>query len=203
MTFSNPQNVSRETSPKLAQYYELLQKWSPKINLVAKSTLHDAWSRHIADSMQVFDVAPDRPGHWVDIGSGGGFPGMVCAIMAHDRAADWRFSFVESDQRKCAFLRTVVRETGIKAEIHADRIEAVPPLGADILSARALADLSVLLGFAERHLADDGVALFQKGRSWNTEVQNAKEIWQFRCEAVTSMTEEGSKILKIKQVHRV
>ena len=199
----DPKNVSRETSPGLALYHELLLKWSPKINLVAKSTLSTAWNRHIQDSAQVFSLEQGGQGHWLDIGSGGGFPGMVCAILAKEQGFDWEFSFIESDQRKCAFLRTVAREVGVNVVIHAERIEAVPPQTADVLSARALADLSVLLEFADQHLARDGFALFQKGRNWLTEVENARKTWQFEYEAVDSMTEEGSKILKIAQVTHV
>ena len=137
-------NVSRETIEKLEMLHELLLKWNPKINLVSRSTLKDAWQRHIADSIQVFEAVDHPVPHWLDIGSGGGFPGLVIALMQGEENAPNTISLIESDQRKCAFLRSVLRETGAKGNILAQRIEQAPPQNAQVISARALADLDLL-----------------------------------------------------------
>ncbi|SHJ86143.1 16S rRNA (guanine527-N7)-methyltransferase [Shimia gijangensis] len=196
-------NVSRETSDRLKILADLLLKWNPRINLVSKSTLDTLWTRHILDSAQIYHMAEHPVGHWVDIGSGGGFPGLVVALMSSESHSPVRVTLIESDQRKCAFLRTVLRETGVQGTILTKRIEQADPQAADILSARALADLSALFSFAERHLAPNGTALFQKGASWQKEVQNAQESWSFDFDVITSRTEPSSVILKVKDIRRV
>jgi 16S rRNA (guanine527-N7)-methyltransferase len=196
-------DVSRETLDKLIRYAELLEKWNPAINLVSKSTLATLWSRHMLDSAQVFDLMPQGARHWADLGSGGGFPGLVVAIVAQEKAPDLRVTLVESDRRKATFLSTVLRETGVTAAVLAERIEAVPPLGADVLSARALAALPQLLAFAEMHLAKDGVALFPKGSAWKPELSDARKIWSFALEEQPSVTDPEAVILKIQGVSRV
>jgi len=196
-------NVSRETMERLETYADLLARWNPKINLVSKTTLPDLWTRHIVDSAQLFTLAAHPVKHWVDMGSGGGFPGLVIAIIATEHDSPKKLTLIESDTRKSAFLRTVIRETGVSAVVLNDRIEKVKPLGADILSARALADLPKLLGFAERHMSADGTALLLKGASWKKELQNAQSQWKFDHEIVKSLTETGPVILRIKGVSRV
>ena len=101
-------DVSRETIERLKTYEALLRKWTQKINLVARSTLDDLWARHFVDSAQIYRLAPHPVGHWADLGSGGGFPGLVIAIMAMEHQSPARVTLVESDSRKCAFLRTVI-----------------------------------------------------------------------------------------------
>lgn len=196
-------NVSRETMERLKIYDETLRKWNPKINLVSKSTIPDLWSRHILDSIQIFEAMENPQGHWVDIGSGGGLPGVIVAICAADAAPDLKVTLIESDQRKSAFLRTAARECGVKINVISKRIEAVPGQQADILSARALADLSVLCAFSEHHLAKGGICLFPKGINWKKEVDNALEQWRFGWEAIKSRTEPQAVILKIEGVERV
>lgn len=196
-------NVSRETTERLEIYADLLRRWNPKINLVAPSTIDDLWTRHFADSAQILKLAPETPGHWADLGTGGGFPGLVIAILLHDRSRSSRVTLVESDARKSAFLRTVLRETGATADVITDRIENVRPLSASILSARALAPLSKLLEFAERHLAKDGCALLQKGKTWEKELHEAKSVWHFNCHVDTSVVQDTSVILSVTGVRRV
>ncbi|MEL6648977.1 MAG: 16S rRNA (guanine(527)-N(7))-methyltransferase RsmG, partial [Pseudomonadota bacterium] len=163
-------DVSRETIERLKVYEALLNKWNPAINLVAHSTLAGAWQRHIVDSAQIYGLADCDPEHWADLGSGGGFPGMVIAILAAEKLTPSWVSLVESDTRKCTFLRTVARETGVKVNIKNVRIEDCPPLKADVLSARALADLKTLLSFCDQHLSASGQALFLKGATWQKEL---------------------------------
>ena len=190
-------NVSRETLDRLESYLALLKKWNPTINLVSKSTLADAWNRHIEDSAQIIGLSGGEAGHWVDLGSGGGFPGMVIAILAKELGSPKKVTLVESDLRKSTFLRTVARETGIDVDIQSERIENCRPLNADVLSARALADLTTLLSFADRHLTDTGVCLFLKGATWRKELANAQSSWRFDLEVAKSKTEDGPAILRI------
>lgn len=194
-------NVSRETMERLEIFSNLLKRWNPKINLVSKNSLSELWDRHILDSVQVFRCV-DVQGHWVDLGSGGGFPGMICAILAKESSPETRFTFVESDQRKSAFLRNAARECGASCTVLSRRIEAIDPLNADILSARALADLKTLLSFCNRHLRQDGTALLPKGENWKKEVSDARKEWKFEAEPITSITEPQAVILKIKGVSR-
>jgi len=195
--------VSRETLERLEIYAALVAKWNPKINLVSRKSLEDLWSRHFVDSAQVFGLAGPNPhGLWADLGSGGGFPGAVIAILAAGAGAGLRVTLIESDQRKAAFLRTVSRETAVPFEVRAERIETLPPLGADILSARALAPLTDLLGFAERHLGSGGFALFPKGETHAQELHEAQNRWRFTCETATSCTDPRAVILKIGAVSR-
>lgn len=196
-------DVSRETLERLEIYEALLRKWNPRINLVAKSTLDQIWMRHIADSAQIYQFAKHPVKHWADLGSGAGFPGLVIALMSIDSGSPQRVTLVESDARKCTFLRTVVRETGATADVINARIEEIEPLMADILSARALADLSRLLEFAAVHLAENGTALFLKGVSWKKELEKAQSKWKFEHRVDKSKTEDGPVILSITGVARV
>ncbi|GAW36338.1 ribosomal RNA small subunit methyltransferase G [Roseovarius sp. A-2] len=194
--------VSRETQERLEIYATLLRKWNPRINLVSRSSLNQLWTRHILDSAQLLDLAEENVTSWVDLGSGGGFPGLVVAIIGTERRAPLKCTLIESDARKSAFLRTIIRETGVNATVITDRIEAVPPQGADVVSARALADLSTLIGFADRHLSSTGKALFPKGENWREEVEVAQSKWQFDYRIAKSKTEPGPVILSVTGVVR-
>ena len=195
-------DVSRETRDRLETYESLLNKWNPAINLVSKSTIEDAWTRHFVDSAQIFDLTPEDTRHWVDIGSGGGFPGLVVAIMAAEARPEMSTTLIESDLRKATFLRTVIRETGISAKVLSERIEKAPPQQADVLSARALASLTDLLGFAERHLSPKGLTVFPKGKSAVDEINAALETWSFELQKEVSQTDSDAVILLIRDIRR-
>lgn len=201
--FKSKFDVSRETLDLLNRYVELIIKWNPKINLVAKSTIDDIWSRHIEDSLQVYFQADAKCQKWLDIGSGGGLPGIVIAILAKTQDAGFKVELMESDQRKSVFLRTVIRELELPATVVTSRIEAAEPSVADILSARALADLSVLLAFSERHLRSGGYCMFAKGKNWQNELKKAQESWHFQYEVFTSITDADAVVLKLWEVERV
>jgi len=194
--------VSRETFSRLETYASALVKWQKTINLVSPSTLSDLWARHFLDSAQVFELSDEKRGLWLDIGSGGGFPGLVCAAMAKEKAPDMQFTFIESDLRKGSFLRTVAAEMGLKIAVLTRRIEDAPRQNAAILSARALAPLTRLLGFAEQHLATGGTALFLKGATHAKEVEQALEHWRMKIDLVSSQTADEAVILKIGDVRR-
>ncbi|WP_425280279.1 16S rRNA (guanine(527)-N(7))-methyltransferase RsmG [Roseivivax halodurans] len=194
--------VSRETEERLELLAALVRRWNPHINLVSRKSLDILEERHIADSAQVHSLAPAR-NHWVDLGSGAGFPGLVCAIIAAETSPETRFTLIEADTRKATFLRTAIRELGLSAKVEAKRIEALPPQKADILSARALTDLTGLLGYADHHMEKGGTALFPKGENWEKEVADARAQWSFSMEAHTSVTHPHSVILQIGDVVHV
>ena len=201
--FGQAFDVSRETLDRLIRYGDLLSKWNPAINLVSKSTLPEMWTRHFADSAQLLDIADLDDGTWVDLGSGGGFPGMIVAILAAEKRPGLLVTCVESDQRKATFLRTVARETEIDVDVTADRIETLAPLGADVVSARALAPLPALIAYANRHLAPEGIALFLKGTGQAKEIDPALASWAFHLDTVPSRTDPQSTILKLRSIRRV
>lgn len=192
-------NVSRETQDALDRYADLLIKWNPKINLVAASTLKDARRRHFQDSLQVASLRPKAAKNWVDLGSGGGFPGAVVAIV---HKPDLDVTLVESDMRKATFLRTVSRETKTPFTVLSKRIEDIPPLQADVVSARALAPLPLLLMYAHQHMTATGTALFLKGETWREEVADAQKQWRFSLDTHTSTTNPNAVILEIGDISR-
>ncbi|MFC3057440.1 16S rRNA (guanine(527)-N(7))-methyltransferase RsmG [Paenirhodobacter populi] len=192
-------DVSRETLERLEGFEQLLIKWNGAINLVSPHTIRQIWSRHFLDSAQIFDLSEGRSGLWMDIGSGGGFPGLIVAILAAEKRPDLSVMLVESDRRKAAFLTTAAVKLGLKVTVKADRIEALPPANCDILSARALAPLSDLLGYAARHLAKDGICLFPKGIRWRDELAEAAKNWSFSHEQFPSLTDKDAVILKMKE----
>ena len=196
-------NVSRETFDRLEILADLLIKWNPRINLVSKNTITDVWQRHIADSLQILPMAGNPFETWVDIGSGGGFPGLVVAAARSELQNPVELTLIESDQRKCSFLRTALREMGVSGEVICQRIESAEPRNCDILSARALADFGKLLEFSEIHLKPDGFGIFPKGVNWKKEVLAAEESWSFSYEAIKSKTQEGAVILKVGDIRRV
>jgi len=196
-------SVSRETFERLRTFEQMVRKWTARINLVSKDSLDDLWSRHILDSIQLYECAPAHFAHWVDMGAGGGFPGVVIAILANDAPDSPKVTLVESDARKCAFLRAALRETASRADVINGRIEDTEPLHADVVSARALADLTKLLGYVERHMLKDGVAILAKGTRWFDEISSAKSKWNFDVEAVKSELVAEAAVLKVTGVSRV
>lgn len=195
-------SVSRETEERLSAYLSLLLKWNERINLVGRSTKDDIWQRHFTDSAQLMALAPETD-TWLDLGSGGGFPGMVIAVLAKELRPALHLTLVDSDQRKCTFLRTVARELEISCTVHCARIENLEPQSTSMISARALADLTTLLDLAHRHARPETTYLFPKGATWKNEVDNARKRWKFELEAITSQTEARSRILKINGVAHV
>lgn len=191
--------VSRETLERLKTYEALVRKWTPRVNLISASTIDDLWHRHIEDSLQLLDCISEEPKTWVDLGSGGGFPGVVIAIAAPEIS----MTLIESDARKCAFLQTALRETGTQATVLNKRIEQAPPSSADIVSARALAALPKLIELANPHLRPGGILLAPKGANHREEVESALENWSFHCEYYPSKTNPNSSILGISGIERI
>ncbi|NBB96618.1 MAG: 16S rRNA (guanine(527)-N(7))-methyltransferase RsmG [Alphaproteobacteria bacterium] len=197
------QSVSRETIERLTAFEALLRKWNSRINLVSPSSLDDIWDRHIVDSAQIFSLRPSRAGLWVDLGSGGGLPGIVCAILAQEHSAETRLILVESDKRKSAFLTVCAQQFALSITVVSSRAEVVEPLHADIVSARALAPLPMLLPLVARHLNPKGVALLPKGKTHEAELEAARSGWQFETDSYPSLTDPQARILALKDIHRV
>ncbi len=158
---------------KLDAYLANLEKWQRAINLVGRKTLEDPWRRHILDSAQLAPLLPETAAKIADLGSGAGLPGLVLAIMT---GAD--VHLIESDQRKATFIRETARVTGTVVTIHVARIENVTPLGADVVTARALAPLDRLLPWAHRHLTSGGKSLLLKGAEVDEELTLARKKWR-------------------------
>ncbi len=183
---------------RLDIYAELLRKWQKTINLVANSTLQHLWTRHIADSLQVQAAVPQAR-LWADLGSGGGFPGLVTAIRLAETPGA-RVHLIESDQRKCAFLREVSRETSAPAIIHNGRIEQIVdhlPDPIEAVSARALAPLPVLLTYAENLLAKGAVGVFLKGQDADRELKALSTAGRYRIMEKSSVTASVSRLLLV------
>ncbi|QBL94204.1 Ribosomal RNA small subunit methyltransferase G [Komagataeibacter saccharivorans] len=191
-------DVSRETRDRLEKYADILLRWNQRINLVSPHDLPHLWSRHIADSLQLAGQIPPGGTRLVDMGSGGGFPGLVIAC-----ATDAQVTLIESDQRKAAFLREAARVVGVQVSVCARRLEVadVPP--AQVVTARALAPLSRLLEWGVRFLQPDGFCLFLKGRNAEAELTTARAGWHMATTRIPSRTDTDGVILKLSDIRRV
>lgn len=199
-------NVSRETLIRLDRLVELLLDWQQRMNLIAPSTIPIVWTRHIADSLQLLALSPtERPWRvWVDLGTGGGFPGMViaCALAELPGAA---VHLVESNGKKASFLREAVRVTGAPALVHGERIESFvkhAPDQIDVVSARALAPLAELLAMAFPLLKRGVTGLFPKGQDVDAELTAAAKCWNIERTSVPSLTDPRSRIVVVHAVTR-
>lgn len=196
--------VSRETFRRLGLIVELLRKWQKTINLVAPATLSEVWSRHIADSLQLINHVAADSTRWVDLGSGGGFPGLVVAAALSERpGAD--VHLVESDTRKSAFLREVARVAELPVTVHAQRIEQVAQMlapGTEVVSARALAPLPKLLELAEPFLAAGALGVFPKGRDAERELTEARKGWTLDCDLRASVSDREARVLLVRSARR-
>ena len=210
-------DVSRETLDRLAVYEALLRQWQKAVNLVAPSTLDAIWHRHFADSAQSVRLAPQARS-WADLGSGAGFPGLVVAFLLADprlqsshsplrgaeRGPASHVTLIESDSRKCAFLREVARKTGITVDILSTRIEQAATHtkleSPEVVSARALAPLDRLLGLAAPLFTPATVGVFLKGRDAAAEVETAAKAWTFAVEMIPSLTEASGRVVVVRNL---
>ena len=191
--------VSRETEARLDRFVALLLDWQRRINLIAPSTEAKLWTRHVADSLQLLALVPDAR-RWVDLGSGGGFPGLVIACaLAETKGA--QVHLVESNAKKAAFLREAARVTGVPAVIHATRIEDFvdnAPEGIEVVTARALAPLVDLLGSAYPLIQRGAWGLFPKGQAAASELTEAGKHWKIRASLEVSRTEPLARIIFLR-----
>ncbi|MEJ1159716.1 16S rRNA (guanine(527)-N(7))-methyltransferase RsmG [Prosthecomicrobium sp. N25] len=193
--------VSRETKERLSVYVELVRKWQRSQNLIAPGTVERIWTRHVADSAQALAALPEAR-RWADLGSGAGFPGLVTAICLAG-APGAHVHLVESNRGKASFLRTVIRETGAPASVHAERIEGFTATFAepvDAVSARALAPLADLCRLAEP-LSRRGAALvFHKGQDFASELAEATQSWVLDLVEHPSRIDPGGRIVVIRSL---
>lgn len=196
-------DVSRETLAQFGRFVALVEKWNPVINLVSKASLPDLWSRHLLDSAQLYALVPQTAQRLADLGSGGGFPGLVLAILARDARPSLHVTLIEADRRKSVFLSEAVRHLALNSTVMSERIEILAPLQADVVTARALAPLSALCGYAHRHLAPGGVALFAKGAHAGDELAEAQRHWRFTLTRADSKSDEKSSILILRDLKNV
>jgi 16S rRNA (guanine527-N7)-methyltransferase len=199
-------DVSRETIERLSRYADLVRLWQARINLVAPSTLDDLWHRHIADCAQLAELVPTNARALADLGSGGGFPGLVLGIMLAKREG-FKTTLIESDQRKAAFLREAVRQLAIPVDILSMRIEnretQLKVGTADVVTARALAPMSRLLGWVAPYLGPKSIALLMKGRGAEREMEDARADWRFDVELQPSLTEADARIVVVRSLTAV
>lgn len=231
--FQETFGVSRETLDRLGIYEALLKSWQRAVNLVSPATLDDVWHRHFADSAQLLALADisspfrgegpragdralkegekiprpaEAPGapSWLDLGSGGGFPGLVLAILLAEKVPDARMTLVESDARKAAFLGEVARKTGVAVEIRAERSEKCATQAnsriRNVITARALAPLPKLLGLARPFFSPPSVALFPKGREAEVEIAEARARFDFECRLAPSLTDAEARIVIVRNL---
>lgn len=195
--------VSRETFNRLIAFQAVFEKWAQRINLVSPATLPEVWQRHILDSAQLARLQPEAK-HWVDLGSGGGFPGLILAFLLVDRAGA-SIALIESNRKKAGFLQAVIGEFSLPARVHAKRIEDCWDLvgNVEVVTARALAPLPLLLCLSAPWLRRSARGLFHKGRDYRAEVEESAKLWRFELIEHQSMIDPQSVVLEIGSVRDV
>jgi 16S rRNA (guanine527-N7)-methyltransferase len=191
--------VSRETAERLDRFVALLLRWQKTTQLIAPSTVPTLWVRHIADSLQLLDLVPEAK-IWVDLGTGGGFPGLVIACALRD-VPGAQVHLIESNAKKAAFLREAVAATESPAVVHGVRMEKFVESfagGADIVTARAVSPLSLLLGQCLPLLKQGTLGLFPKGQDVEAELTEASKCWKMGVDLVPSRTDPKARIVMIR-----
>ena len=199
-SFTERTGATPDQLADLENLHAMLIDWNQRMSLVSAASLAEFWPRHAFDSAQLIQIAPSAR-VWVDLGAGAGFPGLVLAILLKGQPGA-KVHLVESQAKKCRFLEAVVEALGLPAQVHNDRAENLA-LKADIVTARAVAPLVRLLGFAKPYLAKGAVGLFQKGRSADEEIADARSVWRFTCNIVPSLSDPEGRILRIEGLSRV
>lgn len=194
--------VPRETVGTLEEFVEMLIRWNERINLFSRKEDANLWERHVVDSAQLLPLAPQRAKTWLDVGSGGGFPGIICAVIAKYQRRPIAFTLVESDSRKAAFLREAVIRFELPVTVLSSRIEEITLIPQDVISARALATLEKLLGYTSPFCHSGTTFLFPKGRQREMELTEARKYWHMRAIHVPSRTDAEGSILRISEVSR-
>jgi 16S rRNA (guanine527-N7)-methyltransferase len=187
--------LTSDVPARLRRFAELLLRWNATLNLVAAGDSGVVWERHIADSLQLVKLMPPGTERAIDLGSGGGFPGLVLAV-----ATGVRFDLIESDRRKAAFLRTAILETGAPATVHNCRIEDAAVAAASLVTARALAPMARLLPLAARFLTVDGTCLFLKGANVGEELAAAEAAWTMETTRIPSETSPNGVVLQLRKL---
>ena len=196
------QDVSRETFEKFSIYYQTLIKWQNSINLISKNTIERIWERHFLDSAQLYNITKEIDGNIIDFGSGAGFPGLILAMMGNKK-----IHLVESDQKKCTFLREVSMLSETNVTVHHNRIEDLEYFDVELITARALAPLNKLIDYAEAFTKNSSPnqklpkLLFLKGKSYKKEISELGKRKSFSIEEFDSITDKFGKILYINKIN--
>ena len=191
-TFNDLIPVSYETYEKLCLFHEILVKWQKRINLISQNSIHEIWTRHILDSVQIKNHIGAFSCEILDIGSGAGFPGIILSIVGFEN-----ITLIESDTKKSIFLKEAIRVIGSKASVINDRVENLHDKKYDVITSRAVADLDQLIALSHPHLKENGYCLFPKGRNYTMELEKAKKHWDVSCEINPSIIDKQGVILKI------
>ncbi len=201
--FAGLADVSRETLEKFQIYLQLLKKWQSSQNLVGAATLADPWRRHFLDSAQVLlrlreEGQAGAAQSWLDLGSGAGFPGLVVALMGAGEV-----HLTESNGKKCAFLRQVIRSTGASATVHQGRIGNLGPLRVDVITSRGLASISEILTLGEKFCDGDTEYWLLKGAAAQRELTEARKYWKLDWRLFQSVTDDSGAVLRLRECKRV
>jgi 16S rRNA (guanine527-N7)-methyltransferase len=196
------ENVSRETLARLKAFVDLLTDWNARHNLVSASSLADVWRRHILDSAQLAPLIPDEAQSLVDLGSGAGFPGLVLAILLAERPA-FRTVLYEATRKKCEFLQAAADRAGVQVEIRNGRIEDARREPFNVVTARALAPLDKLFGYAHVFQGRQTLNLFLKGQSVGAELTLAHKSWRMKVDQRPSRSDPSGVILEIRELRHV
>jgi len=201
--FCSYQHVSRETFNKFEIFIEVLLKWQKSVNLISNSTINTIWKRHFLDSAQLYTYTHNIKGNILDIGSGAGFPGMILSMMGNKNV-----NLIESDQKKCVFLREVARLTNTKVKIYNCRIENLDYMKPELIISRALAPLSKLIEYVDDHMNKNieenkvkTELLFLKGKNYNNEINDLLKIRKLEIDIFPSITDDFGKVLYIKNIN--
>lgn len=197
--FSHEAGVSAEVLQDFKDWQALLTRWNAKINLVSQSALADYWLRHALDSWQLTAHVPVSAARFLDLGSGGGFPGLALAIYCKHKG-EGEVTLVESVGKKANFLRTVIRELSLPATVKAERIESLEPQIYDLISARAFAPLPKLLDYCAPFWGPETLGIFLKGQSASQEITAAQAKWAFQHRTFPSKTDPEGVILTLSDL---
>lgn len=198
-SFAHASGATAAQLADLERYKALLAEWNEKMNLVGPATLEVFWNRHAWDSAQLLALAPEAQA-WADLGAGAGLPGVVLAIMGKGRAG-FHVHLVESMAKRCRFLTEVVGELGLPATVHNSRAEDLQ-LAVDVVTARACAPLSRLLGYARPYLRAGATGLFLKGQDVDSELVDAAKSWDLEADKVPSLSDPRGQIVRVRRLGR-
>jgi 16S rRNA (guanine527-N7)-methyltransferase len=201
--FCSYQHVSRETFQNFEMFIAVLLKWQKSVNLISNSTIKSIWKRHILDSAQLYPYSKDIKGNILDIGSGAGFPGMILAMMGNNNV-----NLIESDRKKCIFMREVARLTNTKIKIYNCRIEELEYMAPELIISRALAPLNKLIEYVDNHMNKNienkkikTKLLFLKGKNYNNEIYDLLKLRKIEIDILPSITDDFGKVLYIKNIN--
>jgi 16S rRNA (guanine527-N7)-methyltransferase len=190
-------DIGSDARARLDVFARLLVRWNPTIKLVSDQDIANLWTRHIADALQIVRHIPPQVDHAIDLGSGGGFPGLVLAL-----ATNIHFDLIEADSRKAAFLQEAVTLTKTNATVHANRAQEVALPARMLITARALAPLPRLLELAQPFVAEGGICLFPKGEQADLEIRDAHKDWIMDLQQIPSSTSSKGRVLRVSGLCR-